>query len=779
MENSPRSNTPDAAPGVSPEQPCDALSDWFRILTATICSIYFYFFMEWLFFLTKPSFMSCLSFRQSLAILVTAPLPYLIPVLGLMLLLLLPRLLRIRGLDAALRGLARLLPALVLAAMILILIDNFTYTLFKIGIQTSVGWTRLIHGALYLILVAVFYRRLWMRQRSGAEPPRTGRRRVRVALLVAPLLLSVACAIATRLGGGNPDESGPAAAQTTGERPNIILFCIDGANASHLSLYGYSRDTTPFLRSLASTSLICDNAYTNAGDSGSSDATLLTGKMATTTRLIYPPDILRGRDAYQHLPGILRVMGYHSIDVSIRHYVDPYDLNMINSFDEANERRLEKGHKTNFLNLPLSEDADYFVQAVQDRLQDRLLHAFMLKKMENAYNEAVKTFLYHADDERMAEVRKFIAGTPGPFFAHIHLIGTHGPRFNPQKRVFSAGQVQNQDWMLDFYDDALAESDAMLKGLVEQLKAGNQYADTLLVVYTDHGQGYVTDQRLPLLLHFPGDAHAGHLKENVQTLDVSPTVLDYLNIPQPDWMEGQTLIGDKLDPNRRLLSINRRDDIAVQDETSHLWKVDEHKVGPPFYHLGFLNAVVGDRYFRLDLGEKKLLTKRLPGRAPAATPAGIPAAEVIGRELVEHMKDQKYDMTGFNLPLPLENLDPPVKETPVPTLPATLPPTPAPKSGKNLILDWGPRQTQQGQGFQKLPDGSSAMWFKVAAGSNMTQVIFKGVSLKVVVSEKLVTCTVPPELYAQPGVAPIYLVNAATGQKSETVMFTVQQAPGK
>ena len=50
---------------------------WKFLSICTILSIYFYIFFEWLFFATKPSFMSALNLFDMLQILVVTPLPVL------------------------------------------------------------------------------------------------------------------------------------------------------------------------------------------------------------------------------------------------------------------------------------------------------------------------------------------------------------------------------------------------------------------------------------------------------------------------------------------------------------------------------------------------------------------------------------------------------------------------------------------------------------------------------------------------------------------------------
>ncbi|NCC94988.1 MAG: hypothetical protein EOM10_17270, partial [Opitutae bacterium] len=156
------------------------------------------------------------------------------------------------------------------------------------------------------------------------------RRPVRWAVLgTLAALAGWAALLAT--GGDRPAAADSAAAAGRGSarrRPNVLILAWDGISAEHLSLYGYGRDTTPFLRTFRpDRALTCENAFANSLNSGGSIASLLTGKQPTTLRTYYPPEILTGRHAFEHLPGILRQQGYWNLDVSARQFADAYDLN--------------------------------------------------------------------------------------------------------------------------------------------------------------------------------------------------------------------------------------------------------------------------------------------------------------------------------------------------------------------------------------------------------------------------------------------------------------------
>ena len=385
---------------------------WNLLAALGVLSVYLYVFMEWLFFATKPSFLSALDVPSFLLILFGAPLP--IALAGS------AAVLACRGASLVISdpnyqkawmGIARLVPVFILSSTALLLTDNFTNTVLGFGIRSTRGAWNLLYALLFLFFFTFIYRFVW----KCEENARHERGIIRVALgvfgvsfLGVVLSFGSADRIQSRvdLMGG-----------TSGQLPNIILLSSDGLNAANMSVYGYERETTPFLEEFARGALVCENAFSNSAHTGSSIASLLTGKLPTEIRLIFPPEILRGRDAYQHLPLLLRNYGYHSIHLSMRHYADVYDLNMRESFDSANFRERVEFQASEFMSAIVGQESAYFLDQLSDRLESRLLHAFFYREMENVYDEVVENTgaRYWRDSTLSKELSSFIERTPSPF----------------------------------------------------------------------------------------------------------------------------------------------------------------------------------------------------------------------------------------------------------------------------------------------------------------------------------------------------------------------------
>ncbi len=610
---------------------------WGVLATLTLLALSAHVTLEWLFFVTKPSFLSAVSRRESLLLPGTVALPLLGGATVLVLACHLVVRLRPGGwAEQAGWFLARALPAAVLAATLLLLGDTFVYTLFGWGTVSLHGPARGLTLAVFGGLVAVLHRRV--RRWEGVLAGRSSARR---ALYAAAGVVALASAGSAALTAGAAAAEGGAATgrgAAAGRRlPHVLLIGADGVNAERTSAYGYRRATTPFLASLARQSLLCENAFPNGSSTGGSTVSMLAGRLPTETGVVYPPDIARGETAYRHLPGLLRQLGYRSGQFTVRWYADGPDLNLQGAFDRANGRTITAPQLA-ALRAPLGQTGAYFMGLMGERLGERLLVA---RERPDPFRELRENRLpTHLDPQRIAQLRSFIDDGPQPFFAHVHLMVTHGPRFMPRRRWFSRGLAQRTEWAGAFYDDAILDFDRSLQEVVTLLRRRGLLERTILVVYSDHGQIYTTHDRVPLLFRFPRGAHAGRLRSNVQNLDVAPTVVDALGLRVPGWMEGVSLLRGEPPPCRRILSAIHDSEVLIKDGN---WWYSVPR--PPFYTLGALALLAGDRYFVLDLGGGRLATIRLrrsPG-APGSSCAMAP--EAARRLLVGHLASRGYDVS--------------------------------------------------------------------------------------------------------------------------------------
>jgi arylsulfatase A-like enzyme len=439
-----------------------------------------------------------------------------------------------------------------------------------------------------------------------------------------------------------------AANEDFGHRPNIVLISADSLDRRRLGVYGYVRDTTPHISSLQNT-ILYTRAYTNCGNSRGSLISMLTGKNPITTKLIFPPDILHGDNAFQHLPSILAGLGYYNIDLNDGFYASTSKSNLRDGF------HMENGHESDFaiglgfwkrLRIAFSDET-YFLENLFKIYKNKI--SFMAGGSPQLFDYS-KFLMWGegsdwTDAKRVEMLKQIIRETDQPVFAHIHLVSTHGPLFMPPIRKFSGSGAatespettmlideqrrryhakddalgafeitfdhyevppdeREKNWNL--YDDAVVSVDNYCGEIFQALREAGKMDNTLIIIFSDHGMGYFTTDidkvryPLPLIVRLPGRQEKMVTDEPVQYIDVAPSILAYLNQPIPAWMEGTAIFEESIDslrlPSRSLLAAG-----FVSETTKLSGRMGLHAnkiaVGPPYYGIDLLGLTMDNKYY--------------------------------------------------------------------------------------------------------------------------------------------------------------------------------------
>ena len=540
----------------------------------------------------------------------------------------------------ALQALALLVPSLILTATLLLLVDNFTYTLFQFGIVSAVGVWRAAYAALSLLAPVYLLTRLADLANLLTRFLHRSNPRVRVLLPIGIILLSMIGAILPA--NITQFQTEPQKQRTSARHnqlPDILLITVDALNAEYTSIYGGKKDTTPFLRELAESSLVSQNHFANAQGTIGSITSLLTGKLPSDIRVIYSSDMLQANDAYQHLPGILNANGYFTVQLSNATYADAYKTNFQSAFNEANGRSESDQPVSNALNKIYPGVSAVFQKEVIERISSRVQHIFFIRNMNNPYKEVTEAPQKFDDLDKIKQVKSLLISREEPVFIHLHWMGTHGPNYFPEEQVFSTGldlNNQRENRQL-FYYDAVLEFDRTIADLYQSLEHENQLDHTLIIITSDHSQKW-TNSRLPLLMHFPGGEYEQSIAANTENIDVAPTVLDYLGISQPTWMTGQSLISGVYSEHPVFTA-----KIPKSSKDPVTGKVSYPESVPPFFQFGRISVVVCNQWVELDLMQKTIRS----GKIVASTRECID--EFNERQaldlIIGHLKKYGFDTT--------------------------------------------------------------------------------------------------------------------------------------
>ena len=326
-----------------------------------------------------------------------------------------------------------------------------------------------------------------------------------------------------------------------GKRPNLILISVDSLRADHVSSYGYSRKTTPNIDNLAKEGMLFKNYISQAYLTPISEMAVHTG--------LYPSSSgVSGFDAvlpknFFTLAQILKVSGYKTaafgnspefviypaLKDNFDRGFDLYDIQLYR------EKLVNQKNIFNFLNK--EKDKPFFLW-------------LPLGSAHHKYGKFPKKFGDLTYKESTNEL-----GTN--WFDKVLWIYNNVLYEFKDENSTKKANLNNKDiqYIIDRYDDDIFATDKWIGDFLAQLKNTGLDENTIVVVQSEHGEdfgehGYIwhydifdTTLKTPLIIKNPTSNKKNLVIENqVQSIDLLPTILDFLNIAKPHQIEGSSLV---------------------------------------------------------------------------------------------------------------------------------------------------------------------------------------------------------------------------------------------
>ncbi|MGO9597265.1 MAG: sulfatase [Isosphaeraceae bacterium] len=327
------------------------------------------------------------------------------------------------------------------------------------------------------------------------------------------------------------------------EAPNVLLVVLDTVRADHLSLYGYSRQTSPNLSRLARRGVTFEQARSTAPWTLPSHASMMTGRWPheLSTGINRPLD-----GTHRTLAESFAAQGYATAGF------------VANATYCGIETGLGRGF-AHFEDHVLSLADVLWTSALGQRVILPVTFPPERRARGNPND-------YHRKDA--AAIRRdmlawVLRQGDRPFFAFLNLYDAHDPYIPPadftrrfsgvagsaadmaildrwfiwDKKKLTSRQIQ---FALDAYDDGIAYLDEHLGLLFDDLERVGRLDNTLVIVTADHGEHlgehqlyghasslYDAEIHVPLLIFLPGGAHAGQtVASQVSLRDLAATVAD-------------------------------------------------------------------------------------------------------------------------------------------------------------------------------------------------------------------------------------------------------------
>ncbi|MBY0518518.1 MAG: phosphoethanolamine transferase [Bacteriovoracaceae bacterium] len=218
---------------------------------------------------------------------------------------------------------------------------------------------------------------------------------------------------------------------------NVILVLGESLTPNHQSLFGYERDTTPFLKSQKTNPHF---AFNKAISSGVSTDITIAFFMNATYGVSGSGVIAQGKRCL---------------------------------FKKARE----SGFKNYFFSSQSQQQLRYIIPMICHTMVDELKTFEDIPQGDRIADSA--------DDKELIKLLKARLNEPGKKFFVLHQRGSHGPyalRSDPDKKIFKA-----QNERVDDYDNSVLEFDRFMQELSIAIKSHEK--DTLMIYLSDHGEG--------------------------------------------------------------------------------------------------------------------------------------------------------------------------------------------------------------------------------------------------------------------------------------------------
>jgi arylsulfatase A-like enzyme len=358
-------------------------------------------------------------------------------------------------------------------------------------------------------------------------------------------------------------------------RPNVLLVVLDSVRAANVGFQGYYRETTPFLTEYADGATVYEQARAPGIHSVASHASLWTGDHVESHGVVRHEDELKpGTSIWESLSEDGYETGIFTTNPVVAHasnLSEPFDTRVTDEFVDTETKLFPEAHGPADVvthegivgNLQRSIRDDHPLRSLANNV-----HHFVAQK-RSSRNDATRS------SDIVDEFEQWHAERTGPWAACINLMDAHfpyepSPEFNewgdeklvalhadldrPPANAF----VQSRPWwqlkaFSHLYDGAVRELDSHVQRIVSTLRRRDAHDGTLVVVTSDHGEGFGELSRLtgrtrmvdhswgihevlthvPLLVKYP-EQTVGDRVEELASLVAFPDTVDSLRDGEVD-----------------------------------------------------------------------------------------------------------------------------------------------------------------------------------------------------------------------------------------------------
>lgn len=326
------------------------------------------------------------------------------------------------------------------------------------------------------------------------------------------------------------------------DRPNVVLIVLDTLRSDHLSLYGYHRQTSPHIDSWAREhGMVFENVVASAPWTLPSHVSMFTGLHAHRHGVNHN---LSAPTSLPMLAEILRSAGYSTAAVTGGGFVHPqygfaqgFDSYWVSGVKMGFENELEMELERAFGALDQYKDRPFFL----------FFHTYEVHNPFRPRQPYLGRFADHPDGLTV-DVENLPRSAEDGFVDHRRLI------FHRDGKPSGPVSEDQLAVAVDLYDAGIAYADAMVGRLLRRLEELGVGDRTIVVLTSDHGEMmgehgvfnhvslFEENLLVPLVVVDPRRNVPMRIPEQVRLVDLTPTVLDLLDLDIPTGLDGVSLL---------------------------------------------------------------------------------------------------------------------------------------------------------------------------------------------------------------------------------------------
>ncbi|MGA2835434.1 MAG: sulfatase-like hydrolase/transferase [Acidimicrobiales bacterium] len=362
---------------------------------------------------------------------------------------------------------------------------------------------------------------------------------------------------------------------------NLIICSLDTLRADHLSCLGDERGLTPNLDRIAREGALFSQAYATDIPTQPSHTALFTGQFGIHTGIVshfHPAAYLPEETLW--LPSLLRRNGYTTGAVDHLFAMKDWFIRGYDDYLPPPGRSRSPGSVINGIGLPwISEhrDRDFFL----------FLH-FWDAHIPYVPPSPFKERFSHGTAGRIdPDITAKLEGRPSyPLFK--------------QNLYDFLDAMPNLDYIADLYDAEVAYLDFEIGRIFHHLEVEGLLEDTMVVLFGDHGENmtehdswfdhaglYDSVTHVPLLMWAPGRIPVSESDAMVTLVDVLPTVLETLGLPEAEGIDGRSL-----HPLMRGETTTHRDAVMLSEAT---WQASRGLRTPDWKYIKYAQSTIYGR----------------------------------------------------------------------------------------------------------------------------------------------------------------------------------------